>query len=93
MQLLNCTQGYIVDIGAHDGVYLSNSYNLLINSTNSYKGILIEANEERFKNLQNLYSNNKEVITLNHLVSFQGIYFHLLIHSRTHSLMIKVTIH
>ncbi len=43
-----------------------------MNPTNLYKGILIEANEERFQNLQSLYANKSDIITLNQLVSFDG---------------------
>jgi len=76
------------------GVYLSNSYNLLVNSTKSFKGLLIEANEDRFKKLQSLYNGRGDVITLNQLVSFQGIditYF--FVHSLNHPLFYKETVH
>lgn len=42
--------GYFVDIGAHDGVYLSNTY--LLEKRYRWKGLLIEANPESFRSLQ-----------------------------------------
>jgi FkbM family methyltransferase len=41
--------GYFVDIGAHDGVYLSNTY--LLEKRYAWTGICVEANPETFSNL------------------------------------------
>eukprot|EP00984_Skeletonema_dohrnii_P002101 scaffold700_cov113-Skeletonema_dohrnii-CCMP3373.AAC.2 len=48
---------YCVDVGAWDGVHLSNTYSLLVgNQTQSeWSGVLIEADQQRFKELKNLH--------------------------------------
>lgn len=56
------------EFGAWDGEYLSNVYNLILNK--NFKGILIESDPEKFKNLLN--KNNKNIIPINKLVSFEG---------------------
>jgi hypothetical protein len=43
--------GFVVDVGAWDGIYLSNVYHLIKNK--NFKGILIESNQEKFVDLQN----------------------------------------
>lgn len=42
-------EGYFIDIGAHDGVFLSNS--LILESRYAWKGICVEANPESFVRL------------------------------------------
>ena len=56
------------EFGAWDGKHLSNVYNLISNK--SFKGLLIESNLKRFKKLSSI--NNKNIIPLNKLVSFEG---------------------
>ena len=56
------------EFGAWDGEYLSNVYNLILNK--NFKGILIESDPEKFKNLLN--KNNENIIPINKLVSFEG---------------------
>lgn len=51
--------GYFVDIGAHDGIYLSNTY--ILESKYNWSGICIEANPVTFKKLR----NNPHTINLN----------------------------
>ena len=46
---LGITQGWCVEFGAWDGKHLSNTYNLLLN--HGWKGVHIEANAERYKQL------------------------------------------
>lgn len=46
---------WCVDVGAWDGVHLSNTYALLVESREEWRGVLIEADEERFKQLEALH--------------------------------------
>ena len=56
-----CRQRVCVDVGAWDGRHLSNTYSLLIpnssssSSSSSWRGILIEADRERFQELEALH--------------------------------------
>ena len=60
---------WCVEFGAWDGIYLSNTYNLIKNR--GYNAVLIEANEGKFKELQkNLPTDN--VIKINNFVEFDG---------------------
>ena len=56
------------EFGAWDGSHLSNVYNLILNK--NFKGILIEADPKKFKNL--LKKKNENIIPINKLVSFEG---------------------
>jgi len=51
--------GYFLDVGAHDGVYLSNTF--LLEKRYKWKGICIEANPETFLNL----ARNRECKCIN----------------------------
>jgi isopenicillin N synthase-like dioxygenase len=47
---------YLVDVGAWDGKHLSNSHELLVTSTgNNWRGVLIEADDEKFTQLEKLH--------------------------------------
>ena len=49
---------YCVDVGAWDGVHLSNTYSLLVDkeaAATNFQGVLIEADSERFEQLQALH--------------------------------------
>ena len=48
---LNITSGYVCEFGAWDGVYLSNTFDLI---QRGFKSVLIEGDEERFKDLKKL---------------------------------------
>ncbi|MGD9082468.1 MAG: FkbM family methyltransferase [Desulfobacterales bacterium] len=60
---------WCVEFGAWDGVYDSNTKNLI--ETKDYSAILIEANKEKFSVLQKNYAQNKNVITINQIVGFE----------------------
>jgi hypothetical protein len=47
---------FCVDIGAWDGRHLSNTYSLLIDNDQVWKGLLVEADPERFKELDELHT-------------------------------------
>lgn len=61
---------FCVEFGAWDGKLYSNCYNLLVN--NGWQGVMIEANPEKFIELQETYAGNKRVATDNRLVNFEG---------------------
>lgn len=61
---------FCCDIGAWDGIHLSNTHSLL--NKRRWGGILIEANIDRYQELSHLYSNRDDVMTLQSLVSFDG---------------------
>ena len=58
--------GFFVDVGSWDGIYLSNVYRLILES--NFSGVCIEANTEKFKELQDNMKNYK-VDCLNSKVS------------------------
>lgn len=60
---------WCVEFGAWDGKYLSNARNLIENQ--KYSAILIEASKTKFKELENNYTKNPKVITLNQFVGFE----------------------
>jgi hypothetical protein len=69
-EVLPSLNRWCVEFGAWDGKLFSNTWNLLNN--HSWKGVLIEADSGKFKDLQNTYSENQNVITLNKFVNFEG---------------------
>lgn len=66
--LPNATDLFCVDIGAWDGIHLSNTYNLTFGSNASQwtgGGVFVEADKERFKALQDLYKTRKKYKCIN----------------------------
>ena len=61
---------WCVEFGAWDGKNLSNTYNLLANK--NWRGILIEANPRKFKDLLETYKENPQVQCMNKFVNFGG---------------------
>lgn len=59
---------WCVEFGALDGIYLSNSRNLI--EHRNYAAVLIEANRKFYNKLQSLYNSNNDVITINKFVGF-----------------------
>ena len=53
--------GTVLDLGANDGVFLSNSRVFI---ENGWKGFLVEAGREPYKRLYNLYSSSNFPVTL-----------------------------
>lgn len=58
------------EFGAWDGIFLSNTYNLV--SSKGYNAVYIEANEDRYKDLANLSQKNNRVIPINSYVGIEG---------------------
>jgi hypothetical protein len=53
---------FCVDVGAWDGVHLSNTRSLLCNSSQRWCGILIEADSQKFEQLIELYGATNNVL-------------------------------
>jgi hypothetical protein len=67
--VLEIERGYAVELGAHDGVYLSNTRHLF---ERGWSGLLIEADPARFRQLQHNMRGFGEVKCVKALVSFEG---------------------
>ena len=61
---------WCVEFGAGDGVYLSNTYNLITNK--GWNGLLIEGNSQKFPSLESTYESNHKVHLLNKEVQYDG---------------------
>lgn len=61
---------WCVEFGAWDGVYASNTYNLIKNK--SWKGVLIEPNKFKYNELVINYNNSKNVFLINKFVGYQS---------------------
>jgi len=68
LKVLPKNDKWCVEFGAWDGVYLSNTRNLIVNK--KYSAVLIEGSESKFKDLQRNYSQNPKVVTINRFVGF-----------------------
>ena len=69
-ELLRPEHKLCVEFGAWDGKLFSNCYNLTTNK--NWSGIMIEANPEKYKELQQTYAENENVRTVHRLVDFEG---------------------
>lgn len=58
------------EFGAWDGKHCSNTYNLLMNV--GWRGVLIEANPRKFRDLQVTYKGVDRAVLLNEFVQFSG---------------------
>lgn len=63
---LPATDKWCVEFGAWNGVFLSNTRNLIENA--GYSAVLLEASKDKFRDLNNNYAGQKNVITVNALV-------------------------
>lgn len=59
-------KGTVLDLGANDGVFLSNSRVFI---ENGWRGFLVEAGKEPFRRLFDLYSKEKNVQIINYAIS------------------------
>jgi hypothetical protein len=66
--MLEVSQGWCVEFGAWDGVYLSNTYNLIKN--HGWRAVLIEADSAKFETLKENARPYAGVTCLNRLVEF-----------------------
>jgi len=68
-EIIRIDNKYCVDIGASDGKYLSNTWNLITNKT--WKGLLIEGDLKRYNKLCDNYKKYPTTICLHKLVTFE----------------------
>ena len=68
LEVIRDTDGWCVEFGAWDGMYLSNTYNLV--KTRNYSAVYIESKLERFQELQENFKDNPRVVPLNAYVGF-----------------------
>ena len=67
---LNISSGSFVEFGAWDGIYLSNTYNLL---KNGWNGVYIEGDKDKYAQLvQNMASFQDRIVTINACVEPVG---------------------
>jgi hypothetical protein len=69
LEVIPQNDNWCVEFGAWDGIYDSNTKNLI--ETKDYSAILIEANKVKFAGLQKNYTQNKNVIAINRFVGFE----------------------
>ena len=68
LDILPDTNSWCVEFGAWDGVFLSNTANLIKNY--EYSAVLIEGSVEKYNELLKNYADNKKVVALNKFVGF-----------------------
>jgi hypothetical protein len=68
LEVIEDTNGWCVEFGAWDGLHLSNCANLVHNK--GYAAVFIEANPEKFSELQATYRDCPRVTTINAFVGF-----------------------
>jgi len=68
LALLPRTDSWCVEFGAWDGLYYTNTRNLI--ETRNYSAVLIEAAADRFQKLQSNFSERKNVYPLHRFVGF-----------------------
>lgn len=68
-EILNPVNQLCVEFGAWNGIYLSNSYNLIKNK--KWRGVMIEANREKYAELVENYADD-DVVALNRFVDLSG---------------------
>ena len=61
---------WCVELGAWDGRYLSNTHRLM--DEDGWSGVFIEADSDRFRELQATYRGNERAVCLNALARFHG---------------------
>lgn len=69
-ELVGNENRFCVEFGAWDGVYFSNCCNLLTNK--DWSGLFIEANANKFKELQENYKDNSKVELINTYIDMEG---------------------
>ena len=70
IKVIEPSSKYCVKFGAWDGKLYSNCCNLLMN--HGWRGLMIEANSEKFSALAETFSGNQNVTPLNRFVDFEG---------------------
>jgi hypothetical protein len=70
IELIQPAHRFCVEFGAWDGTLNSNCHQLLMHR--EWKGVMIEANEKKYRDLVNTFSGNGRVKTINRFVDFEG---------------------
>lgn len=70
LAILPETNKWCVEFGAGDGEFLSNTRNLI--DKHSYSAVLIESSRDAFGNLQQRFSSNSKVVSINQSVGLTG---------------------
>ncbi len=68
LEILPDNDKWCVEFGAWDGLHVSNTRNLI--ESKGYSSVLIEADKNRFRKLQQNYSQRDDVMTINQFVGF-----------------------
>ncbi len=68
LELLPVHDKWCVEFGAWDGLFLTNTRNLI--ESKQYSAVLIEADARKFQDLQNNYRHRDDVMTINRFVGF-----------------------
>ena len=68
LEVIHQKDKWCVEFGAWDGLHLSNVRNLI--DSQGYSAVLIEPDPNRFRDLQNNYSQRDQVIAINKFVGF-----------------------
>lgn len=63
---------WCVEFGAWDGHHLSNTYNLLYNQPLRWSGVLIEADEDRVKEMKDRYASHSNVVCVQAFIELDG---------------------
>lgn len=70
LEVIETKNNWCVEFGSWDGMYLSNTYNLICN--HNYSAVLIEGNKKRFKDLVKNFRSNPNIIPMNTFVGFNN---------------------
>lgn len=69
LRRLDISSGYVCEFGAWDGVYLSNTFNLI---QKGFKGVFIEGDKDKFQDLLKTCKNYPNIIPINAYVDYEG---------------------
>ena len=70
LEILPCKDKWCVEFGAWDGLFMTNTRNLI--ESKRYSAVLIEADKKKYRKLQRNYSQHDNIITINRFVGFGG---------------------
>lgn len=68
LEIIPENDGWCVEFGAWDGLFINNTRNLIENK--NYGAVLIEADTKKFRDLQRNYAQHKNIVTINAFVGF-----------------------
>jgi roadblock/LC7 domain-containing protein len=69
LKRLDINSGYVCEFGAWDGIYLSNTFNLI---QKGFKGVFIEGDKDKFQDLLKTCKNYPNIIPINAYVDYEG---------------------